>query len=518
MSQVTLTVISFGGRPVPDGDSKTFDERGGTIGRSASCDWVLPDPEHYLSSRHAALIVEDGEVLLIDTSTNGVFINHSPDPVGGDRSVPLQDGDVITAGDYEIQVSMSAGPARVAAAAPLAAAALMRPGQGMTDPLDLLGGPLTKSAPSAPHDDPFADLAPKTAPRASVTPARPTAGSAFAAPPADLEAVDPLALLDGDGGGRMRDDPFASMPSERDDLPFVGGAFQPPRASPEVIPEDWEDDLDLLAPAKPGARAAAPPVDLADTLDSPATVAPAAVPKPRRPSPAPAAAPATRAAPAARAAQRPPAQPAASATGEDRAEAGEALAAFLRGAGCDPAVAAGASSLQTLELAGELFALAMGGLREVLLARASLKSGFRMDVTYVAAVDNNPLKFVAGGVDEIVEKLLFRRSKGYLPPKESLDEAFDDLKAHQLGMVAGLRAGFDETFKQFDPAELEKRFEAAAKRGLLTNRKAQNWEEYCEWYAELGKAIDEAYEKLFGEAFSEAYQERTRHGAGTHKK
>lgn len=513
MSQVTLTVISFGGRPVPNGDSKTFDERGGTIGRSASCDWVLPDPEHYLSSRHAALIVEDGEVLLIDTSTNGVFINHSPEPVGGDRSVPLQDGDVITAGDYEIQVSMSAGPARVAAAAPLAAAALMRPSQGMADPLDLLSGTLPGNASAALDSDPFADLAPKTAPRPSLTPSRPAVGSAFAAPPADLEAVDPLALLDGDSGGRMRDDPFASMPSERDDLPFVGGAFQPPRASPEVIPEDWEDDLELLTPTQPGAKAAPSPIDLADTLDSPMTVAPAAVPKPRRPSPTPAAP----SAPTPRGAARAPA-PAAAAATVDGGDAGEAIAAFLRGAGCNPAIAAGASSLQTLELAGELFALAMGGLREVLLARASLKSGFRMDVTYVAAVDNNPLKFVAGGVDEIVEKLLFRRSKGYLPPKESLEEAFDDLKTHQLGMVAGLRAGFDETFKQFDPAELEKRFEAAAKRGLLTNRKAQNWEEYCEWYAELGKAIDEAYEKLFGEAFSEAYQERTRHGAGTHKK
>lgn len=513
MSQVTLTVISFGGRPVPNGDSKTFDERGGTIGRSASCDWVLPDPEHYLSSRHAALIVEDGEVLLIDTSTNGVFINHSPEPVGGDRSVPLQDGDVITAGDYEIEVSMGAGPARIAAAAPLAAAALMRPAQGMADPLDLLSGTLPGSAPAALDKDPFADLAPKTAPRPSLSPSRPAVSSAFAAPPADLEAVDPLALLDGDGGGRMRDDPFASMPSERDDLPFAGGAFQPPRASPEVIPEDWEDDLELLTPTPPGAKGAPSPIDLADTLDSPRTVAPAAVPKPRRPSPT-AAAPS---APAPRGATRAPA-PAAAPARTDGGDAAEAIAAFLRGAGCDPAVAAGASSLQTLELAGELFALAMGGLREVLLARASLKSGFRMDVTYVAAVDNNPLKFVAGGVDEIVEKLLFRRSKGYLPPKESLEEAFDDLKAHQLGMVAGLRAGFDETFKQFDPVELEKRFEAAAKRGLLTNRKAQNWEEYCEWYAELGKAIDEAYEKLFGEAFSEAYQERTRHGAGTHKK
>ncbi len=191
MSQVTLTVISFGGRPVPNGDSKTFDERGGTIGRSASCDWVLPDPQHYLSSRHAALVIEDGEVLLLDTSTNGVFINHSPEPVGGDRSVPLQDGDVITAGDYEIEVSMSAGPAQIAAAAPLAAAALMRPAQGMADPLDLLSGPLTSSAPAALDDDPFADLAPKTAPRPSPAPTRPAISICWS--PAAPERTEPSA-------------------------------------------------------------------------------------------------------------------------------------------------------------------------------------------------------------------------------------------------------------------------------------------------------------------------------------
>ena len=102
MSQVILKVTSFGGQPLQNGDSKTFDERGGTIGRSASCDWPLPDPEHFMSSRHAALIVEDGQFLLIDTSTNGVFINHSREPVGAVRAVPLHDGDLITVGDYEL--------------------------------------------------------------------------------------------------------------------------------------------------------------------------------------------------------------------------------------------------------------------------------------------------------------------------------------------------------------------------------------------------------------------------------
>jgi len=505
LSQVILKVISFSGQPLQNGDSKIFDERGGTIGRSASCDWTLPDPEHFLSSRHAALIVEDGRFLLIDTSTNGVFINHSREPVGADRAVPLNDGDLITVGDYELAVSLADDMPLVAAAAPLAAARVRAPAD-IPDPLDLL-------ADTIPPNTNRRDEAPAFTPPPAAAAARPARGfdERYAAPRTEYDTVDPLALLD--GGPTPTASRFDSaLPSERDDVPFVSGAFQPPRASAEVIPEDW-DDLDLMSPV---TEMPTPPPPPAPAPRKPAPVRPAAAPVASdEPPPVPRPRRSERDKPRAAAAS-PPAP--VEAAPPSPLEATNAATAFLRGAGLDPSLASGIDPVKTLELAGALFALSMEGLREVLMARTSLKSGFRMDVTYVAPVDNNPLKFAAGGVDEIIEKLLFRRSKGYLAPKESIEEAFQDVKDHQVGMVAGLRAGFDEMLRQFDPAQLEKRFEANARRGLLSNRKAQNWESYCEWYAELAKAVDEAYEKLFGEAFADAYQEQTRRNAGLQKK
>ena len=55
---------------------KVFNARGGTIGRVATNDWVLPDG--YVSSRHARIQYQDDTYYLIDESKNGVCIN-SPD-------------------------------------------------------------------------------------------------------------------------------------------------------------------------------------------------------------------------------------------------------------------------------------------------------------------------------------------------------------------------------------------------------------------------------------------------------
>ncbi|GGY71945.1 type VI secretion system-associated FHA domain protein TagH [Marinobacter zhanjiangensis] len=77
------------------------------IGRSESCDWHLPDPGKVVSSRHAEIRCDgSGRFLIRDTSTNGVFINDSPDPLGRDAESPLDNGDRLRVGDYELSVSL----------------------------------------------------------------------------------------------------------------------------------------------------------------------------------------------------------------------------------------------------------------------------------------------------------------------------------------------------------------------------------------------------------------------------
>lgn len=78
------------------------------LGRSESCDWHLPDPGKVVSSRHAEIrSSEDGHFLIRDTSTNGVFINDSAEPLGRDAEATLGHGDRLRFGDYELTVSLA---------------------------------------------------------------------------------------------------------------------------------------------------------------------------------------------------------------------------------------------------------------------------------------------------------------------------------------------------------------------------------------------------------------------------
>jgi type VI secretion system protein len=79
---------------------------GGTIGRAHDNDWVLPDPDRYLSAHHARVKFVDGAYHLIDTSSNGVFINDRAEALGRRSSYVLQDGDLLRLGSYQISVAV----------------------------------------------------------------------------------------------------------------------------------------------------------------------------------------------------------------------------------------------------------------------------------------------------------------------------------------------------------------------------------------------------------------------------
>lgn len=83
-----------------------FGADGGTIGRSLESDWVLPDPDRYVSSRHATVEFRAGCYYIVDTSTNGVFINDSDVPVGRGKPQRLFRGDSVRIGDYEMSVAI----------------------------------------------------------------------------------------------------------------------------------------------------------------------------------------------------------------------------------------------------------------------------------------------------------------------------------------------------------------------------------------------------------------------------
>lgn len=101
-----LEVISRHRQGLGERGVKEFGQNGGTIGRSLESDWVLPDGERFLSSRHASIDYRSGSYYIIDTSTNGVYVNGSDRPVGRGQPQRLFTNDWIRIGDYEIRVEI----------------------------------------------------------------------------------------------------------------------------------------------------------------------------------------------------------------------------------------------------------------------------------------------------------------------------------------------------------------------------------------------------------------------------
>ncbi len=104
-----LKIVSNNAAAAGDHPRWTFGVNGGRIGRHTSNDWVLRDPERFVSGRHAEIEHRGGTWLLRDTSTNGTFVNDADDALGPDRPHQLASGDRFRIGEYEIEVEISGG-------------------------------------------------------------------------------------------------------------------------------------------------------------------------------------------------------------------------------------------------------------------------------------------------------------------------------------------------------------------------------------------------------------------------
>jgi type VI secretion system FHA domain protein len=101
-----LRVISDHRQRLGDKSTFVFGVSGGSIGRSAENDWVLPDDMRYVSGRHARIVFHKGRYLLQDTSSNGTFVNDDDRPLGNQNPYELKTGDVIRIGEYHVQVQI----------------------------------------------------------------------------------------------------------------------------------------------------------------------------------------------------------------------------------------------------------------------------------------------------------------------------------------------------------------------------------------------------------------------------
>lgn len=191
---------------------------------------------------------------------------------------------------------------------------------------------------------------------------------------------------------------------------------------------------------------------------------------------------------------------------------GDALnAALYAGLGLAAPVTPPRSSTAQAELIGALLRGCVAGALGLLSARAVAKRELGADATQLQVRENNPLKF-APDADAALALLLAPPQRGFVPPLEAVREAFDDLRAHEVALLAGMRAALTAVIDRFDPVVLEARLDD---KGLWDNvlagsRKAKLWERYAEQHAAIAREVEDKFDVVFASAFAQAYEAQRR--------
>jgi type VI secretion system protein len=414
-----LRIVSDHRRLLGDRSSIAFTVNGGTIGRSADNDWVLPDPLRYVSAHHARVEYRDGHFYLEDLSTNGVFVNDDDRPLA--KALPtghlLKTGDIVRMGDYQIVAAVETEGEQTAASdsgagsVPTSIHGLRTLGRAnaQTD----IGAMLNLDDLLVPESTPHSTFHPVNA-----------YGQAIAQIPAPARAAAPAQ---------------ASIP--------VAMPAPTPSAEEEAI------ERRIARLAKAAGR------DPKNGLSAPALY-----------------------------------------------DVHSGLQAFCRGAGVEVERLPPDAQTRLLHLAGQLFREALVGLKDLDRSRNDTRNRFRIELP--ADPDDPRPSLARSTVEDLVIDLFAQHESRRLDAVGWLREAIAEGKTHEIAAAKATRAAFVEFLDRLDPAELEARFERAARRGKARSAdKAQYWELFTTFYRNLIEMPADHLPHTFVEAFAAAYKE-----------
>jgi type VI secretion system FHA domain protein len=416
-----LRIVSDQRRALAERASALFSVEGGTIGRSADNDWVLPDPLRYVSAHHARVHFREGHFYLQDVSTNGVYVNDDTEPLAkrGSNGYRLADGDVLRMGEYHILAALEErrGQEERAAAAPVPTS---------IHALRTLG--------PAPDRDIGAKL---------------NVEELLVRPVIDMDSVLPVSAY-----GQAVD----------------SGRVQALANAQQALP--------AAAPAARGLAATAAVEETPSLAERMARLAEAVGREPKNGSGIMA-----------------------------LEDVHTGLDAFCRGAGIAPERLPADAQGRLLHLAGRLFREALVGFKDLERTRSDTRNRYRIESPPVEADDPRPS--LANSVVEDLAVALFTLHEGRrLDSVQWLREMVSDAKLHESATAQATRAAFVEFLDRLDPAELEARFERAARRGKVRSAdKAQYWELFTTFYRNLIEMPADHLPHTFVEAFAAAYRE-----------
>ena len=183
------------------------------------------------------------------------------------------------------------------------------------------------------------------------------------------------------------------------------------------------------------------------------------------------------------------------------------LDAFCRGAGIDIEKLPADAQTRLLHLAGRLLRETLVGLKDLERTRANTRNRYRIETP--AREQDDPRPSLADSmVEDLLISLLVQHENRRLDSVQWLRETVDEAKLHENATAQAMRAAFIEFLDRLDPAELEARFERAARRGKARSAdKAQYWELFVSFYRNLIEMPADHLPHTFIEAFSSAYRE-----------
>jgi type VI secretion system protein len=365
------------------------------------------------------------------------------------------------------------------------------------------GAPPSPSSPSSPPPSPpasgaddFDDLL-GDAPIAGASQPSPPPGPAPDSPPAS-RPIPPPTFDDDDDDAPLISGSFPDEEEDSDDRTpppptRQADAPPPPTPSPPPPPPPPQTAEPPARPRDPAPAPEPPPSAPADTKANPFAMDDGAPARPARPAPVARSEP-------------PPSAGAGAGAGLTSADGEALIAAFLRGAHLDH-VPKDIAPEDLMETAGALLVAMTEGLRELLQARATVKNEIRAEQTMIRARGNNALKFSVNAT-EALERLLAPPGQTYMDGHAATEEAFKDLRTHELATMAGSAAAIQAVLATFDPATLEGKLSGRQGLGGLLSggRRAKLWELYEAHYRELADEATEDFDSRFQREFRKAYE------------
>ncbi|MCM8737123.1 type VI secretion system-associated FHA domain protein TagH [Azospirillum sp. A1-3] len=500
-----------------------------TVGRGVENGWILPDPDLLLSRQHCVIEAAGTGFRVTDTSTNGVFLNGSEQPIGRNATAPLSSGDRIRIGRFIIEAMVESLSAP--SFTEITGAFSLGGRGGEADPF--APAPARHAAEQDPFDELFGDPT-----------ARPFEGQPLRS---EAEPFDSWTSSSSGAAARERADDwhFGTVDDHSDPLnqPLsVGVSFpapvsapfpapfpdEPQRSSGGGIPDDWDDELfgmpQPAAPATPDPQFFPPPKpaqalpddwNIDETLpdqaapDLPPKSAAPILPSESVPPPEPDPLPDdTDIAPrpvAAMPAPAPRPTPAPLSAPLVAPDAGAAVAAFYEGFGAPLPPDGLPDPTAMMRSLGEALRASLGALHGSLRARARFKDEFHLEQTSFRPAGENPLKRCET-LDEAVSVLANPRLRGFLPMGDAVREAASDVQVHHLAYAAALQIALKQVVAKFDPGALSQRLETRLLDSLVpAARKARYWDQYEVLYKDLVVELEEDFDRVVGDAIAREY-------------